>query len=142
MFRVKVFLAILVIAVLSNHCAQAQSVTIREATEMAGRKYGIEPQLLRAVISVESHGNPAAVGGVGEVGLMQLNPRSFKQPSFNVVSNVDSGARYLAILQHKCPYRSNFTFVVCYNKGLHPKDKDPRVTHYYVAVMEAYNRGN
>jgi hypothetical protein len=119
--------------------AHAQQVTVYEATELAGHAHGVEPRLLRAIIHVESGGNALAVGGVGEVGLMQLNPRSFKQVSFNVMSNVDTGARYLAILQLKCPFKKNYTYVVCYNKGLHPRDSMPTRTHYYTAVMEAYN---
>lgn len=121
--------------------AHAQTLTVREVTEQAGRRHNIEPRLLRAIIQVESGGNPLAVGGVGEVGLMQLNPRSFKHVSFNISTNVETGAAYLAVLRIKCPYKSGYTYVVCYNKGLRPRDRNPASTRYYVRVMEAYSHG-
>ncbi len=38
----------------------------------AGEKYKICPELLEAIIETESNGNPDAVGGYGEIGLMQI----------------------------------------------------------------------
>jgi len=43
---------------------------IREAAE----RYGLPPELVRAVVFQESRFNPTVIGGKGEVGLMQLLP--------------------------------------------------------------------
>src|SRR5574341_81211 len=42
----------------------------------AGRDHQIDPWLLAALSLRESGGNPDAIGARGELGLMQLNPRS------------------------------------------------------------------
>jgi soluble lytic murein transglycosylase len=38
----------------------------------ASREYGVDPALIAAVVWKESRFNPRAVGGVGEIGLMQV----------------------------------------------------------------------
>ncbi len=41
----------------------------------AARKYGLDSRLVKALVFQESRFNPMAVGGAGEIGLMQLLPR-------------------------------------------------------------------
>ncbi len=38
------------------------------------RRTGVDPQLITAIIAIESGGNPAVVSKSGAVGLMQLKP--------------------------------------------------------------------
>lgn len=59
--------------------------------EAAAQHCGIDPMLIAAVMSQESNGDPNAVGGQGEIGLMQIMPfadRPLAQlradPSFNI----------------------------------------------------------
>ena len=40
----------------------------------AGAAWGVDPQLITAIIAIESGGNPAVVSKSGAVGLMQLKP--------------------------------------------------------------------
>ncbi|MEA4862925.1 MAG: lytic transglycosylase domain-containing protein [Victivallaceae bacterium] len=40
----------------------------------AAAQYGVDPDLIRAVIWTESHFDPDKVGGAGEIGLMQILP--------------------------------------------------------------------
>src|SRR5579872_4362927 len=42
----------------------------------AARRYGVEPALVKAVVWRESRFDPAACGGKGELGLMQVLPRA------------------------------------------------------------------
>ncbi len=71
---------------------------IREAAV----KYGVDPDLVRAVIRTESNFNPLAKSGAGAKGLMQLMPRLAKELGisnpFDARENVLGGTKYLAKL--------------------------------------------
>lgn len=66
------------------------------------QKYGLDPNLLQAVVNQESGGNPSAVSPAGAQGLMQLMPATAASlgvtNSFDPQQNLDGGARYLSSL--------------------------------------------
>lgn len=66
----------------------------------AADRYDVPPDLVEAIVAVESGGNPRAVGPAGERGLMQLLPataaRLGVRDAFDPAQNVDAGTRYLA----------------------------------------------
>lgn len=75
---------------------------IETAITAAARRYRIDADLIRAVISVESAGDPRAVSSKGARGLMQVMPATGRDlgvhdPAllFDVHSNVGAGTRYL-----------------------------------------------
>jgi hypothetical protein len=70
--------------------------------ESTARQYGVHPQLVRAIIQVESAFDPGAVSPKGARGLMQLMPETARRYGvhnlFDPVENIRAGVRHLAYL--------------------------------------------
>ena len=68
----------------------------------AARRHGLDPDLVQAVVAVESGFRPDAVSPKGAQGLMQLMPRTARalgvKDSFDPADNLDGGARHLRAL--------------------------------------------
>jgi soluble lytic murein transglycosylase-like protein len=67
--------------------------------EDASDRHGVDPDLVKAVISVESKFQKYAIGPQGALGLMQLMPQTAAalglKNAFDPASNIDGGVRYL-----------------------------------------------
>ena len=67
--------------------------------EAAARTHSLDPLLLKALVSIESRGNPRARSPKGAMGLTQLMPGTAKRfgvrNAFDVRQNLHGGARYL-----------------------------------------------
>jgi len=72
---------------------------INAAIDNAAAKHNVDPNLVRALVKVESNFNPNAVSRKGAMGLMQLMPQTARQLNltnpFNPEQNVDAGVRHL-----------------------------------------------
>ncbi|MDX1765038.1 MAG: lytic transglycosylase domain-containing protein [bacterium] len=75
----------------------------QQEIEQASSKYGVEPELIRAVILAESDFDPYAISYAGALGLMQLIPETAERMGvddpFNPRQNIDGGTRYLGKLR-------------------------------------------
>ncbi|WP_407654586.1 lytic transglycosylase domain-containing protein [Bradyrhizobium prioriisuperbiae] len=76
----------------------------RALIEKAVTGTGLAPEIAEAVMGVESGYNPGAIGGVGEIGLMQILPSTARMLGFNgsladlagPETNIRYGTMYLA----------------------------------------------
>src|SRR5208337_927762 len=112
------------------------------------KQHNIDPQLVNAVIRVESNWNPYAVSRKGALGLMQLMPSTAAllgvANPFDPIENIDGGVRYLKHMIEQ--FNGNLTLALAaYNAGPKLVEKKgmvpsiPETVAYVKRVMEYYN---
>ena len=74
----------------------------RSTVQEISRRYGVDMDLVNAIIRVESNFRPDAVSPKGCLGLMQLHPDTARRfgvrDVFDPVQNIEGGVRYLGFL--------------------------------------------
>jgi len=89
-------------------------------------QHGIRPELVRAVIQVESAFNPRAVSPKGAMGLMQLMPATARRfgviDPFNPAENIRAGVSYLRQLLERYDQDEQLA-LAAYNAGPAAVDK-------------------
>lgn len=75
------------------------NTTYDNLIEKYSKKYGVDPNLVKAMIKQESSFNPKAKSGAGAVGLMQLMPDTAKEVGVtdrtNPEQNIEGGIKYI-----------------------------------------------
>jgi soluble lytic murein transglycosylase len=134
----------------THHAEEISQTIMKQATT-----HKIDPWMITAVISGESSFNPNAIGPIGEIGLMQLRPRSAewvahkmnikwkgKNALHNPVYNIQIGVAYLGHLKKRFSPQGGHLYLAAYNMGessllrLLSKKIEPNV--YKLHVMKNY----
>ena len=124
---------------------------IDAAIQLAATRHNVDPNLVRAVVKVESNFNPNAVSRKGAMGLMQLMPqtaRSLKVSNpFDPQQNIDAGVRHLKQLMES--YGGDIKLgLAAYNAGAGAVARSAGVPHfaetqsYVQRITQLYYGGN
>ncbi len=109
--------------------------------------YGVPPELIGALIDVESRWNPRAVSNKGAMGLMQLMPGTARRfgafEPFDVEQNIAAGTRYVTSLMWEFHGDLRLVAAAYYagDRGIARKQllySDPDVVAYVEAVRRRY----
>jgi len=143
----------------NSHYAESETLKTSEATPAAVEKaiqdaasrHGIDENLVRAIIQVESGFNPHAVSHKGAMGLMQLMPQTARsldvRNPFDPEQNVDAGVRHFKKLLEN--YNGDVKLsLAAYNAGSTAVDKHHAVpniaetTSYVKRITSLYGGNN
>jgi soluble lytic murein transglycosylase-like protein len=127
------------------------SKQIDDAIDVAAQRHNVDPNLVRAVVKVESDFNPHAVSRKGAMGLMQLMPVTARQLNvtnpFDPQQNVDAGVRHLKRLLQD--FGGNVPLsLAAYNAGENAVRRQSGIPSYaetrsYVRrITQLYDRGD
>jgi soluble lytic murein transglycosylase-like protein len=125
-----------------DHCdprLPARAVQYDAIIEGAAKSAGVEPNLLRAVIAVESGFNSRAVSKSGAVGLMQLMPATAMRfgvfNRYDPLQNVRGGALYLGFLIKR--FRQNVHLALAaFNAGEDAVDRSSGQIPPFIETLE------
>ncbi len=124
---------------------------IDAAVERAAQRHNVDPNLVRALIKVESNFNPNAVSRKGAMGLMQLMPQTARELNltnpFDPDANVDAGVRHLKKLMESFGGNVQLS-LAAYNAGAAAVARSSGIPHFaetrnYVhRITQLYNGGS
>jgi len=112
---------------------QSSPEEIDAAIVMAAARHNVDPNLVRAVVKVESNFNSNAVSRKGAMGLMQLMPATARELKvknpFDPEQNVDAGVRHLKYLLENYGGDVKLT-LAAYNAGSGAVARSAGIPHY------------
>jgi soluble lytic murein transglycosylase len=128
-------------------CGQADTAAAPRLVRQYAAHYRVPPELIAALIDVESRWNPRAVSNKGAMGLMQLMPATARRYGafvpFDVEQNIAAGTRYVATLMWEFHGDLRLVSAAYYagDRNIARKQLDyrnPEVVAYVQAVRRQY----
>ena len=128
----------------------AEQVRYSSFINAAAERYNLAPELIQAIIKIESSFNPFAISERGAMGLMQLMPETAKEMNvespFEAEENIMGGSRYLRKLHDL--FAGDLQLVLAaYNAGPnrilennHRIPRIPETEEYVKKVLQEYGR--
>jgi soluble lytic murein transglycosylase-like protein len=127
--------------------AQADPAPAEQFVRQYAAYYHVPPELIAALIDVESRWNPQAVSGKGAMGLMQIMPATARRfgafEPFDIEQNIAAGTRYVTALMWE--FHGDMRLVAAaYYAGEHGiareqlNYRNPEVVAYVLAVRRQY----
>ncbi|MFZ5825081.1 MAG: lytic transglycosylase domain-containing protein [Bacillota bacterium] len=140
----------LLAGLLESHARQIDDLAperFRMLVAEAAHRHRLDPRLIASVITVETRWDPDAVGGHGELGLMQILPSTgawlaelkglTNYDLSDPATSIELGSTYLALLVEE--YGSPERALAVYNGG--PRAAEGWETNIYMhKVMRVYNQ--
>ena len=124
---------------------------IDAAVDRAAQRHSVDPNLVRALIKVESNFNPNAVSRKGAMGLMQLMPQTARElhltNPFDPEQNVDAGVRHLKHLMESFGGNVKLS-LAAYNAGAGAVARSSGIPpfsetrNYVKRITQLYNGGD
>jgi soluble lytic murein transglycosylase-like protein len=116
--------------------AQEERLTLASCILFYSFLHQVDPQIVSAVIDVESGGNPYALGAAGDSGMMQIRSKYVPETRlqlFNPCTNVRRGVQLLKQAMVRCKHKADMTWIVCYNLGITggSRIRYPKLFPYY-----------
>ncbi len=128
-------------------CGEAYPASAERVVRQYAAHYRVPPELIAALIDVESRWNPRAVSNKGAMGLMQLMPATAQRfgafSPFDVEQNIAAGTRYVTALMWEFHGDLRLVAAAYYagDRGIARKQLDyrnPEVVAYVQAVRRQY----
>jgi len=130
-----------------SRSSSSSSVPYLDLIQQIAKAYDLNPELVKAVIKIESNFNPKAVSPKGAKGLMQLMPATAKRfgvsDVFDPEENIRGGVKYLAFLFDEFGEQNLDLVLAGYNAGenaVHKYNKEIppyKETQQYVKKVKA-----
>jgi hypothetical protein len=127
------------------------SADIDQLVEQTASRYQVDPELIRAIVRVESGYDPKAVSNKGAMGLMQLVPATAQRfgvaNPFDPKQNLEGGVNYLKYLLDRFGGNLNLS-LAAYNSGEHTVQRFggvpaiPETQNYVRKVTTIYQPGD
>jgi soluble lytic murein transglycosylase len=128
-------------------CGQADPASAERFVRQYAAHYRVPPELIAALIDVESRWNPRAVSNKGAMGLMQLMPATARRfgafSPFDVEQNIAAGTRYVTALMWEFHGDLRLVAAAYYagDRGIARRQlnyRNPDVVAYVQAVRRRY----
>jgi len=122
----------------ANH-KQVRAARFAHYIEAAAREFGLDANLLYAIMETESHFNPFAVSRTGALGLMQIMPERAGRDAMKLLTGVSRAPTQAELIDPKTNIRLGAAYLALLQQHYLKAIEHPRSREY--AVIAAYNGG-